>query len=296
MQRLIPVLILALALSGGASFFVYRLIAGKLESGKAQARVTVVVAARDVPVGALLNASDVKLVNWPGAIPPGGVKDVPTAVGRGVTAPVFRGEVVLEQRLATKGAGAGLAPTIPVGKRAVAIRVNEVAGVSGFAVPGMRVDVVVQARSSSGTGRGDPFAKTILQNVEVLSAGQKYQRDVEGKPLAVQTVTLLVNPEDAELLTLANNEARLQLVLRNPVDVSQAQTKGSGMPDIFPFVGRSPAPAPPRPAAGRQRPRPAAAVAVTPAPKPPAPPAPFHIELWHGLKKSEETFPAEGES
>jgi pilus assembly protein CpaB len=296
MQRLIPVLILALALSGGASFIVYRLIAGKLESGKAQARATVIVAVRDLPVGTLLKASDVKLAGWPGAVPPGGIKDLAAAVGRGVAAPLFRGEVVLEQRLAAKGAGAGLAPTIPFGKRAVAIRVNEVAGISGFAVPGMRVDVVVQARPNGGAGRAEAFAKTILQNVEILSAGQKYQRDAEGKPMAVQSVTLLVEPEHAELLTLANNEARLQLVLRNPLDVSQAQTKGSGLPDIFPFVGRSPVPAP-RTVAVRPRQRTVAppGMAAPLAPNP-APPAPFHVELWHGLKKSEEKFAAEGES
>jgi pilus assembly protein CpaB len=205
--------------------------------------------------------------------------------------------MLLEQRLAPRGAGAGLAPTIPVGKRAVAIRVNEVAGVSGFAVPGMRVDVVVQGRSNGGSGaRGEAFAKTILQNVEILSAGQKYQRDVEGKPLAVQSVTLLVEPEHAELLTLANNEARLQLVLRNPVDVGHTQTAGSGLPDIFPFVVRPPQVPVPRTAAARRTPRAAAAAHTAPVAVPAVPPAPFHIELWHGIKKTEETFPAEGES
>jgi pilus assembly protein CpaB len=295
-QRLIPVLGLALALSAGASFLVYRLISGRLNSGKAAVVAQVAVAVRDLPVGTLLNNSDVRLAAWNGAVPPNSIVRISDAVGRGVAATIFRGEPLREQRLAPKGSGAGLAPTIPVGKRAVAIRVNEIAGVSGFAVPGMRVDVVVQGRSQNGGGRGDGFVKTILQNVQVLSAGQKYQHDVEGKPVSVQSVNLLVSPEEAELLTLANSEAKLQLVLRNPIDVAHTATRGWQVPDLFPGVRltapRQPSVAPKKVPVAAARP---------PAPKPPAAivpkaPPPFTIELWHGTKKSVEEFSPVGES
>jgi pilus assembly protein CpaB len=295
-QRLIPVLGLALALSAGASFVVYRLISGRLDSGKAASVSQVAVAARDLPVGTLLNNSDVKLADWSGTVPPNSIVRVSDAVGRGVAATIFRGEPLREQRLAPKGSGAGLAPTIPVGKRAVAIRVNEIAGVSGFAVAGMRVDVVVHGRSQNGGNRGDGYVKTILQNVQVLSAGQKYQHDVEGKPVSVQSVNLLVTPEEAELLTLANSEARLQLVLRNPIDVAHADTRGWHVPDLFPAI---------RPTAPSQRPvrqaRASAPALRPPVPKPaaavvPQAPPPLTVELWHGTKKSVEEFSPVGES
>jgi pilus assembly protein CpaB len=292
-QRLIPVLGLALALSAGASFLVFRLISGRLSGGKTQVAARLVVATRDLPVGTLLSASDVALSDWHGAVPPNSMQQVSDVVGRGVASMVYRGEPIREQRLAPKGSGAGLAPTIPVGKRAVAIRVNEIAGVSGFAVPGMRVDVVVQGRPQGGSGRGEGFVKTILQNVQVLSAGKQYQHDVEGKPVSVQSVNLLVSPEEAELLTLANSEARLQLVLRNPIDVGRAETKGWYVPDLFPGL----VPSAPRPVVRAARPaapkKPALVTIPTAAP---IAPEPLSVELWHGTKKSVEQFSLVGES
>jgi pilus assembly protein CpaB len=294
-QRLIPVLGLALALSAGASFLVYRFIAGKLEAGKPQTNTQLVVATRDLPVGTLLAAPDLQMSPWAGPVPPRAVRQIQDALGRGITAPVYRGEPVLDQRLAPKGAGAGLAPVIPPGKRAVAIRVNEIAGVSGFAVPGMRVDVLVQGRPPGGANRGDAYARTLLQNVEVLSAGQKYQRDFEGKPVLVQSVNLLVDPEEAELLSLANNEAKLQLVLRNPTDVGRTVTRGWFAPDLFPT---SAAPVPRQPVTTvkrRKLPEPNAVVSPAGAAIPAEPP-PVTIELWHGSKKTQEIFPLQGES
>jgi pilus assembly protein CpaB len=293
-QRLIPVLGVALAFSAGASVVVYRLIAGKLEAGKPPVGATIAIAARDLPVGTLVAAADLQTANWPGQVPPGAVKEIKDVAGRGIIAPIYRGEPLLEYRLAPNGAGAGLAPAIPPGKRAVAIRVNEVAGVSGFAVPGMRVDVLVQGRPQGGATRADAYARTLLQNIEVLSAGQKYQRDTEGKPALVQSVNLLVTPEEAELLSLANNEARLQLVLRNPADMGTAATKGWFSPDLFPQHGREPIP-PPAPAVKRRKLPPPVAVAPPGATATPASPAPLTIELWHGSKKTQETFPL-GES
>jgi pilus assembly protein CpaB len=157
----------------------------------------------------------------------------------------------------------------------------------------MRVDVVVQGRPQGASGRGEGYVKTILQNVQVLSAGQKYQHDVEGKPVSVQSVNLLVSPEEAELLTLANSEARLQLVLRNPIDVGKAETRGWHVPDLFPSV----IPSQPKPVVRAARssvvkkPVQLTVPAVTP-----VVPEPLAVELWHGTKKSVEHFPLEGES
>ena len=146
--------------------------------------------------------------------------------------PIYEGEPVLGNRLAAAGAGGGFSVTIPNGMRACAVKVNDVVGVAGFVVPGMRVDVLISGSSPNAPGSG-PRVKTLLQNVAVLSAGQNYQKDAEGKPVEVQVVNLLVTPEQAEVLSLASNETRIQLVLRNPLDHETAKTSGSAMSDLF---------------------------------------------------------------
>ena len=100
---------------------------------------------------------------------------------------MYDGEPVLESRLAPKGAGAGLPSMIPPGMRAVAVHVNEVVGVAGFVVPGMRVDVLISGNPPQGNGNQGTLTKTLLQNIEVLSAGQEFKKDVEGKPISVYT-------------------------------------------------------------------------------------------------------------
>ena len=152
--------------------------------------------------------------------------------------------------------GFGLATVIPAGMRAVSVKVNEVVGVAGFVLPGMRVDVLVTVRPP-----GDAGARiaTILQNVPVLSAGQQIQADASGKAVNVPVVTLLVTPEQAEILTLAGNEGKIQLVLRNSGDLALGKAPGREMSELY---GHPPKAAPP-PAPRRQ------AVAPPPAPLPP---------------------------
>ena len=297
-QRFIPMLGLALALSAGASFLVYRLIAGKVQAGRSTPHTQIVTAVRDLQIGALVAPEDVRLTSWSGAVPPRTFRKLEDVIQRGVTSPLYAGEPLLEQRLASKGAGAGLAPAIPPGKRAVSIRVNEVGGISGYAVPGTRVDVLVQGRPDRNGNRGEAFARTLLQNIEVLSAGQKHQRDIEGKPSVVQSVNLLVSPEEAELLSLANSEARLQLVLRNPIDVGRAVTKGWFTPDLLPGGEKVRPPDTPlvrNPAIRRSSSPPPSPKALEPAPVR-RPAESFSVELWHGSKKTRETFALEGES
>jgi pilus assembly protein CpaB len=174
--------------------------------------------------------------------------------------------------------------------RACAVRVNEIVGVAGFVVPGMRVDVLISGTPPGAQASG-PQVKTILQNIEVLSAGQNYQKDNEGKPVAVTVVNLLVNPEQAELLSLASNETRIQLVLRNPLDVQQAQLNGSAMTSLFGGVKAPAAPAP--------RVRPVSAKKAAPKAAPTVPAVielpPYQIEVFNGGKRSDAKFarPAE---
>jgi pilus assembly protein CpaB len=117
--------------------------------------------------------------------------------------------------------------------RACAVKVDEVVGVAGFVTPGMRVDVLITGTPTGASNADGPKVKTLLQNIEVLSAGTDIQKDNEGKPQQVQVVNLLVTPEQAELLSLASNQTRIQLVLRNPLDTQEAHPPGVAMAGLF---------------------------------------------------------------
>ena len=146
-------------------------------------------------------------------------------VGRGLIFPVVQNEPFLPSKLAPKEAGAGLPPVIQPGYRALSVRVNDVVGVAGYVLPGTRVDVVATVNPTQQPT--DITSKVILTNVLVLAAGTKIERDVENnKPVQVNVVTLLVNPEEAERLTLASTEGKIQLALRNPMDQTAPHTSG----------------------------------------------------------------------
>ncbi len=151
-------------------------------------------------------------------------------------ATIYEGEPISPGRLAPQGAGAGLASMIPMGKRAVALKIDEVVGLAGFVVPGMRVDVIIAGGNTNGnsdSGRNGILSRTILQNIEVLSAGQKFEKTAEGKPQNAQVVNLLVTPDQAEVLSLASNETKVQLVLRNPLDTREEKTRGTSVAALF---------------------------------------------------------------
>ena len=185
---------------------------------------------------------------------------------------------------------------IPPGMRAVAIRVNEVVGVAGFVVPGMRVDVLISGnRPGADTSLGT-VTRTLLQNLEVMSAGQDYKKDAEGKPVLVQVVNLLVTPEQAEQLSLASSNTQLQLVLRNPLDHEVAKTPGTAMSLLFGAAKPKQQEEIRVEAAPRAvRPRPVAQVARTVATEaaPPTAPKkepPFVMEIISGNRKAETKF------
>ena len=240
---------------------------------------TLVVAAQPLPFGALIGAESVKTIQVPVALfPKGGFARTEDVLGRSVVSPIEPDEPVVEVRIAPKGSGVGLSPMIPPGLRAIAVKVNEVVGVAGFVLPGMRVDVLVTGRPPNSN---DTVTTTVLQNIPVLSAGQSIQVDTKGQPISATVVTLLVSPPQAEALTLANSEGRIQLVLRNNSDQQVTRTPGWQSRELFAIDPHAGAPVAPEPVSVRPRvvvagpvrppappPVPAAAVSRPPAPHP----------------------------
>jgi len=228
------VLLFALVVAGIASLLVYRMLGQKVAANHASRTIKVIAASADIKLGTILNASNLTTIEIAGSLPKGVLVKPEDAIGRGVTSDLYQGEPILDSRLAPKGSGGGLAANIKQGMRACAVKVDEVVGVAGFVTPGMRVDVLA---SGDPPGNPDPHegtkVKTLLQNIEVLSAGTDIQKDAEGKPQQVHVVNLLVSPEQAELLSLASTHAQIQLVLRNPLDTKMAQVKTTGMGNIF---------------------------------------------------------------
>ena len=285
-SRVTAVLLLALLISGGATFLVYRTMQSRSAQAPAIATTEVVMAARQLEIGTLIKDTDLKTGGWAGPALPGMVAKKETLIGRGVIAPIYTGEAIMENRIAPPGAGGGLAATIPPGMRAVAVRVNDIVGVAGFVIPGMRVDVLISGNPPGAQAPNGPKVKTLLQHIEVLSAGQNYQKDAEGKPVVVPVVNLLVNPEQAEILSLASNETRIQLVLRNPLDSQVAKTPGTVVSALYGDGVKAPAPA------VASRPRAAAPVAAAKVPSPTIIVAlpPYQIEVFNGPQRSEAKF------
>ena len=250
--------------------------------------VDVVVAARPLGVGVMVKTPDIKLVKMPTtALPKGAFTKVEEVLDRPVISNILLDEPILDGRLAAKGSGLGLAPTIPMGMRAVTVRVNDVAGVAGFVLPGMHVDVLVTGTPPSGTSS---MTNTVLQNMLVLSAGKELQADSRGNAMPTPTVTLMASPTEAETLTLANSEGRIQLVLRNSSDQEVAATTGSFTDELYGARKRAKvtaeaAPAP-RPRAPRAAPVETAVVAAPPPPPPPS--APPEIVVIRGTQRSVE--------
>jgi pilus assembly protein CpaB len=281
-QRVATILLAALIIAALASYVVYRMVQVRIARGGRPVQVSkVVVAAHNLDIGSLLRASDLTVGSWTGPLAKGMLTDKSVVEGRGVVSPIYEGEPVLEYRLAQPGAGGGLAATIPAGMRACAVKVNDVVGLAGFVVPGMRVDVLVSGTSPNTAASSGTKVKTLLQNIQVLSAGQNIQKDAEGKPVQVQVVNLLVTPEQAEILSLASNETRIQLVLRNPLDQDVAHVPGTAMSSLF----NDQAPPPPsvKPILVKAK------LPPPPALKPP-PAEIFVIEVLNGPRKAEAKF------
>jgi len=236
-RRLWVILLLALVSGGAAAYLALAYLRDRtprLMAAEAP-RVQVAVAARDLPLGAILSAADVRMIDWLGeAVPPGYLHSPQDAVGRGLITSVKANEMLLDTRLAPRGAGGGLSVTIPDGQRAVSVRVDDVIGVAGFVLPGTRVDVVVTLPPQPQLDQKVSVTQMVLQNMQVLAAGQVVQQDAQGKPITVSVITLLVSPKDAETLVLASNEGKIQLALRNTLDLADVRTSGASVRTLLP--------------------------------------------------------------
>jgi len=231
-RRTRPFLLLILALiSGGvAAAVALRYIQQQSTPlmAKEPAKAQVVVAARTLPLGALVGERDVKTLEWTGgAVPAGFLSNPAEVVGRGLLVPIQENEPILVSKLAAQGAGGGLPVIIDEGMRAITIAVDQVVGVAGFVLPSTRVDVLLTLQANENLK--EPATKVLMQNVRTLAAGQSIQQDKEGKPQQVAVVTFLVSPEQAETLALASQQGRIQLTLRNMLDTSQVATNGTRM-------------------------------------------------------------------
>jgi len=275
-RRLLTILLIAFVIASACTFLVYRILGHLIVASKPMPTTSVVAAASDIKLGTVLTAADLTTTQIAGTPPKGALLKREDAIGRGVISNIYQGEPIVESRLAPAGSGGGLAATIPEGMRACAVRVDEVVGVAGFATPGMRVDVLASGMPPGGADQSQGTeSKTILQNIQVLSAGTDIQKDAEGKPQQVQVVNLLVTPEQAETLTLASSNLKIQLVLRNPLDTTVAPVASTAMAKMFSDQG--PAPVQHR-VVVRQKPKPAS-------------PA-YSIQVINGGTSTEEKFNA----
>lgn len=237
-RRIAVALVIALVIAISAVLFAYHRIASN--KPVVIPPVQYVAASHAMQPGQVIAAQDLSLINWPRGNPlSGAFTSVQAVVGRAVLYPLAPGEPVLDQQLATHGAGAGITAEIPKGMRAVALHTDQIIGVAGFVMPGTHVDVLVTYRVNNSP---DPITSTILQNVEVLAVGHQLQPDASGKAIDVDVVTLLLSPEDAEKAVLAAAQGTIHFVLRDgqdtaaatapPVDV--ADLSGSSVPGVKP--------------------------------------------------------------
>ena len=234
-RRLLVILMSAFAISLVCCYLVYRVVGKRVTTVLPPQRTTAVIAAKtDIKLGSVLRDIDLTTIDIAGSVPKGLILKRSDAIGRGVVSDLYQGEPIAQSRLAAEGSGGGMAATIPQGMRACAVRVDEVVGVAGFVIPGMRVDVLIAGNPLRPQIANDgPVVQTLLQNIQVLSAGTDIQKDAEGKPQHVQVVNLLVTPEQAEILSLASSHTRIQLVLRNPLDMQIGHPPGTALANLF---------------------------------------------------------------
>jgi pilus assembly protein CpaB len=282
----------ALIVAAIATFGAYRY----LQANSAPAQVLtrqVVVAKVDIPEGAAIDRNSLALAGWPApTVPAGAYSSLDSVVGRVTRVNVFTGEAIVPGRLAPAGTGPGLELKIPPGMRAMAVRINDVAGISGLVQPNSRVDVLVTIADPVS---GKQQAKLFMENMRVLSVGTEIQRDASGRPNTATTATLAVTPDEAERLAIAMNTGSIQLVLRGYGDPSAISTGGASSTDVLSQLrgGRSVQIAPPAPRpAQRAAPRPAAPapIIVQRAPPPPPPPDSAVVNVYRSGKATPQKF------
>lgn len=281
------------ALAGLASV----VLAARWMQGQGGDRGRIAVANADIELGGRISSEMIRMTDWPQAsVPHGAFSDAVPLEGRVVLVALQRGEPLTEARLAPVGSKGGLSAVVPEGKRAMTVRVNDVVGVAGFALPGTYVDVMVNTQEEGGqrSDRDRSISKIVLERILVLAAAQEADRD-STKPKVVNAVTLELTPRDAEVLDLARSVGTLSLVLRNPTDPLSTPTVGATKSELL-GPARAEAPAPPpvvpavAPAVRRSPPR-TLTPAAAPAPRVATVAAPSTcVEIVRGLSKVTECF------
>ncbi len=276
-SRGIVMLVIALVAGLAAVVLAARWIQGQTKDNAGK----IAVAMLDIQLGSRLSPEMIQMVEWPATSVPAGAFSEPAELeGRVVKTSLARGEPLLENKLAPVGTKGGLSAVVGEGKRAITVRVNDVVGVAGFALPGSYVDIMVNTQEEGGKAndKDRAISKIVLEHILVLAVAQEANRD-ETKPKVVNAVTLEVTPEQAERLDLARSVGTLSLVLRNQVDQEPSKTAGATK-DVL--LGLAPPPPPPKPAAPE---RPAVRRAA-----PVAHASPGCVEVIRGAAKSIECF------
>lgn len=236
------VLYVALLVAGLATLGVYRVIDGMRASSRV-ATQNVVIASADVPEGTALTAATLAVVQLPvAAVPAGSYTSPDSVVGRVSRIPIFKGEAIVPGRLAPDGTAGGIEVKILPGKRAMSVRIDDVAGIAGMVQPNSRVDVMLTTRDE--TAQGGQVSKLFMSNMRILSVGSQVARGEDGRPINAPTATLEVTPAEAERLALAVREGAIQLVLRGYGDPDSVQTTGAKRGDLLTQVDNGPPPAP----------------------------------------------------
>ncbi|MGK2962499.1 MAG: Flp pilus assembly protein CpaB [Gemmatimonadaceae bacterium] len=283
----------ALFVAAAATFGAYRLLAANSRAGQVVTQ-PVVVASQDIPEGSVIDRIALKTVQLPvQMIPVGAFSSTDSVHGRVTRVSVFNGEPIVPGRLAPVGTGPGLELKIPPGQRAMAVRINDVAGISGLLQPNSRVDVLVTL--PEGQGSNKQVAKLFMSNMLVLSVGTEIQRDQSGKSINATTVTLAVTPEEAERLAIAMNTGAIQLVLRGYGDPDSVRTKGATSTDVLAQLQGIAVPVPQKQAA-TARPR-VVYRPLPPAAKPPPPPPPPEsvlVNVYRAGKATPQKFDTAG--
>jgi pilus assembly protein CpaB len=227
----IGLLLLAAVVAVAAGGIAYLYLTGSSGKGSHVTTVPVVVAAEDLTFGTRLEAKHLRVAQFPTTAVPQGAYASPDSILKQTTKVfVVNGEPLLASKLSS--IGGGLSVRIPESMRASSIDVNVVSGVSGFVLPGDRVDVLCTIENAPGQQQGVAIVKTILQNIEVVAAGVKTQTS-KSEPITVQTVTLIIDPKQAEDLTLGMHEGRIHLILRNPVDSEILAMRATDTREVF---------------------------------------------------------------
>ena len=284
----IVVTVIALVIAGIASWEVYSYLQKEARKTKTSPMGKAVVAVVDLPVGIKINATHVKVVDWPSVNNiPGAFGDVTAVIDRVVVRTVVAGDLITEQKLLPKNARAGggmMTYAVPDGHRAVTVGVNEVAGVAGFLSPGNQVDLVLTTQIP-GTKSGENISKIILQSVPILATGQITTEQKDGKPVVVPTVTLDLTPENAEKLVLASSKGSLQLLLRNYIDTAQVVSRGATITKVL-SGGDNGA----LPANGKSSIKTARVKAMKPVQENQAITVPYTVEIIRGTTKTTRQF------